>query len=329
MIQRRWPDQHDLDLQGHGLRTQRGRGDRAGLLGQVLDPHLASEQRPLERLPGKRLAHHVERVQHEEAAAGTVQCAGADLTEVGLHRAERGAVVDAADEVVVGRIALEHDRRALVVAVIDNDVDAVAAQLLLALHGLRLRDLGRSALLALDRAEVARALGHVTLDVVQQRQYAGLVGPPFAELLQPRTDRGTRHVAGHRTGALAHLLAQAAGLPHGGANELVQLASAVLQLGALLLGEALERRGGQRLTIAHGNADEPRRRLLDLKAALARGTLDLLEDLLLLALDLAERLLAASLELLALERARDLLTCAREQFVEIAPQVAAAPRGQQ
>ena len=72
-VQRRRPDKHDLYVEGHGLRAQRGGGDRAGLLGQVLDAHLASQQRPLERLPGERLAQHVGRVQHEKAAAGAVQ----------------------------------------------------------------------------------------------------------------------------------------------------------------------------------------------------------------------------------------------------------------
>jgi hypothetical protein len=48
----------------------------------------------------------------------------------------------------------------------------------------------------------------------------------------------------------------------------------------------------------------------------------------LLALHLGERLLATSLELLAFERARDLLARARQQVVETAAQVAAAPGGQ-
>jgi hypothetical protein len=47
-----------------------------------------------------------------------------------------------------------------------------------------------------------------------------------------------------------------------------------------------------------------------------------------MALHLRERLLATNLELLAFERARDLLARARQQFVEIAAQGAAAPGGQ-
>src|SRR5262249_11748075 len=101
------------------------------------------------------------------------------------------------------------------------------------------------------------------------------------------------------------------------------------KLGALLLRQALELVTGQRPAIPHGHADDPRRGLLDLKAALSCRALDLLADLLLSPLHLGERLLAAGLELLALERARDLLTGGRQPFVEIAAQVAAAAGGQQ
>src|SRR5262249_2193772 len=76
------------------------------------------------------------------------------------------------------------------------------------------------------------------------------------------------------------------------------------------------------------NAREPRRRLLDLEAALVRRALDVVLDLFLLPLHLGERLLAPRLELLALERARDLLARAREEIVEIAAQVAPAAGGQ-
>ena len=116
--------------------------------------------------------------------------------------------------------------------------------------------------------------------------------------LAPSTLTGWRHIA-YTTG-------------RNPGPRFVQLGRATLQPGALLLGQALDVLARQRSPVAHGHRDEPRRRLLDLEAALACFALDLRADLLLSALHFGERLLAASLELLALERARDLLARVRE-----------------
>ena len=74
---------------------------------------LAGAQRPLQRFPAEIAASSRSRVEHQIAAIGPVQRAGHDQIEIGEQRAEARHVLDAADQVLMGRVVLVDDRRAL------------------------------------------------------------------------------------------------------------------------------------------------------------------------------------------------------------------------
>jgi hypothetical protein len=81
---------------------------------------------PLERVPGERVVEHVYRVEQQKSSVRPVQRAGLDHAEVGDHRAEEGAVLDAAEQIVVSRIRLEDywGARGLLM-VLDQDVHGI------------------------------------------------------------------------------------------------------------------------------------------------------------------------------------------------------------
>jgi hypothetical protein len=60
------------------------------------------------------MAENVERLHDQEAPVRAVQRARPDLAKVGHHRAEHRAVLDPPEQVVVGRVPLDDDRRSRV-----------------------------------------------------------------------------------------------------------------------------------------------------------------------------------------------------------------------
>ena len=85
-------------------------------------------ERLLERVPDQRVAEHVEGVEDQVAAVRPVQRPRLDEAEVGDQRAEVHAVLDAPDQVAVGRIRLEDHRRAGEPVAVDQHVDLVAVE---------------------------------------------------------------------------------------------------------------------------------------------------------------------------------------------------------
>jgi hypothetical protein len=113
-------EQDHLDVEGERLRPQ-PLGRKGGvLLPQVLDRHLTADERALEGIPGERGTQDIEHLQDEETAVGPLERSRLDLVEIGDHGAEGGAVVDAANQVVVGRVALVDDRCAYKAVVVDE-----------------------------------------------------------------------------------------------------------------------------------------------------------------------------------------------------------------
>ena len=68
-------------------------------------------QGTLERIPNKRLAQQLLRLQHQKAAVGTVHCTRTQLSVTGVERALIGVVFNTTEQVVVSRVRLEHHRR--------------------------------------------------------------------------------------------------------------------------------------------------------------------------------------------------------------------------
>ncbi|MNO80575.1 hypothetical protein D3C76_717870 [compost metagenome] len=103
-------DDDDLDLQRNVLRRQ-GDGSKTAHLAQGrFHFQFARLQGALQRIPHERLAEHFIRFKDQEAAVGPVQRTRSQLPIGGVERALVGAVFDAAEQVVVGRMRLEHHR---------------------------------------------------------------------------------------------------------------------------------------------------------------------------------------------------------------------------
>ena len=138
---------------------------------------LARLQGALERLPDEGLAEQLLRLDDQVAAVGPVQGARAQLAITGVERALIGAVLDTTEQVVVGRMRLEHHRRAAIDRVADHQARAV---LLLEQH----------AVLCLRAVLVDQLLDHglqqVDLHRLQISLDAGVLGILFRKGRQQR-----------------------------------------------------------------------------------------------------------------------------------------------
>jgi hypothetical protein len=124
-------------------------------------------------------------VEDQIAAIGAVQSAREDQVEIGAQRTEPGEVFDAADKVLVGRVVLVDDRRALSPAVVDDDIDLIAAEP----HVLRLgqgrRRYRRPAGLRrrrLLRQEIVDVFLDVALDRIEIVEHVGQIGVTAAQI---------------------------------------------------------------------------------------------------------------------------------------------------
>ena len=85
-------------------------------------------QGALERLVGQRLAQQGAGIDHQVAAVGPQQRAALDQAVVGDQGAELRLLLDAAEQVVVGGVGLDHHRRARLAAVVHHHVDAIVLE---------------------------------------------------------------------------------------------------------------------------------------------------------------------------------------------------------
>ncbi|MNQ53478.1 hypothetical protein D3C85_675170 [compost metagenome] len=180
VIQLARADDDDLDLQGDDLRIEGHGGDAAEVAERRLHLQLARMQGALERIPDEGLAEHLLRFENQEAAVGPVQGAGAQLAVAGVERALIGVVFDAAEQVVVGRMRLEHHGRTALGVMADHQGRAVL--LLEQLTGLRI------GLFHLDQL-VDHGLQQVDLHRLQVGADAGIFRVLFRQRRQQRLQR--------------------------------------------------------------------------------------------------------------------------------------------
>ncbi len=192
---RRADDDH-LEVERDRLRLGRHRHRQHLRALRFLDADLAVAQRRLEEAPARRVGGERLRPQHQYAAIGAMQRAGADQREIGLDRALGLAILDAAEEILIARIALQHDHRMALVAMIGEQVDGIAA-------------LPRLAVL------VVVALAGLGLELRRVLQYLDAqLGQPAAEpaeageLGDQRLEHGARHLVGDAAIELAQMLAE-------------------------------------------------------------------------------------------------------------------------
>ncbi len=118
-------DDHHLELQRDDLRVEGHGGNAAQVAQRRLHLQLARMQGALQRLPDEGLAEQLLRLDHQVAAVGPMQGAGTQLPIAGVQRPLVGAVFDTAEQVVVGRVRLEHHRRAAIGVMADHQARAV------------------------------------------------------------------------------------------------------------------------------------------------------------------------------------------------------------
>ena len=103
MVQHGWPNHDDFYIHGDRLWSQSCRGEPVEFTG-ILDLHLTGLDHPLERIPRKRLAQHVQCVHDQVAAVGLQHSSCTDFREVGVHDAHVGPPFNLADEIGIGRV---------------------------------------------------------------------------------------------------------------------------------------------------------------------------------------------------------------------------------
>ena len=183
-------DERDLDVEGDRLGLE-GRGrQQAQRLTERLDADLARSQRSFQFLPGIRLQQDLVRFENEVPAVRPVERSGADEGEVRHKGPELGDVLGPTDEIRVGRVILDDDRGAVVRAVPDEDVHAVASERTAIggrwAHGLRSR-----VRLGGQGEELRSALDHIPFDVVEVAHHRRQGGEAVAQLVDEMTDRGS------------------------------------------------------------------------------------------------------------------------------------------
>ena len=128
VVDRPITDEHDLDVEGNRFRIQRNRTDQAERLTKGFDVDFAGAQHSLQPFPGVRLHEHLACIDNQIAAIRFVQRARLDHREVGDQRAHLGLMFDTSDEIGKSRVVLIDHRRAVLPAMVNKDIDLVAAQ---------------------------------------------------------------------------------------------------------------------------------------------------------------------------------------------------------
>ncbi len=159
--QHRRPDQNDFDRDGDRFRPKSRRGE-AVELARIFDGDLAGLDHPFERIPGKRLAEEIDRVDDQESAVGLQDGSSPNFREVRVHDAQVRPSFDFSDQVCIGRVRLVDDRSAAGRVMLDDQVDLKPAQVgAFELHA------GQGEDGAFPRQKILVVLHDVLLDAVQ------------------------------------------------------------------------------------------------------------------------------------------------------------------
>src|SRR6185312_11071097 len=186
-----------LYIKRYRPRLRRAGDGRALRPAELFDADHAIAQRAFEESPACRIGGDRLGAQHQHAAIGAVQRAGADLQEIGMKRALALAIFDPAEEMLVGRIGLDDHRRMGLFAVIDQQIDDVAPLREFAFGGaagLELETLRRLGDVDAHRGEPAAEAG-VSSKVTCERVERGaddFRGDAAIELLDLRRELRTR-----------------------------------------------------------------------------------------------------------------------------------------
>jgi hypothetical protein len=262
------------------------------------------------------VTQELESVEDEKAAVGAVERAGADLVEVGDHRPELCAVLDAAQEVVVRRVSL-HDDGSATRTVPYQHVDAVACEVLATLARLHRGEERRKAD-GLGSSEVTEVVREVVLDLTEVREHLGVVGVAFVQLVEERPDRELRNLTIEGADPFGGLLLELTEPAHGLRHAFLDLRAALIDLLPELRGQTGVVLARDRLALDERDRDHAGGRGLDREAALSRECLELARHLVAPSADPEENLAAAPLVIVALEGTRDLAARPLEELVHVA-----------
>jgi hypothetical protein len=187
-----------------------------------------------ERVPGERVPDDVEHVEDEEAAVRTMKRPGLDVAKVGRHRAERGPVLAAPEEVVVGRVALDDDGRAFCAVGRDEDVHPVPHEV----AGTRAEcDLERGLLAFAKVRDVGEQVVLHVLEVLERLRH---VSEPLREVVEERVGGEESDLALELPFAPARLLLESPQPTHEPRGALLHLGRGRGDRRLLLFGKVLE-----------------------------------------------------------------------------------------
>jgi hypothetical protein len=192
-----------------------------------------------------------------------------DVEVVGRERAEGRFVLDPAEQVVIGRVRLEDDRRAAALVVADENVRLIAREERLPglMHSGRDR-LGELLLSGLRLPEAVEVVDHVLADALEPGPESLRFGVALLDLVDDVTDREHRDLAIELPDLLGALALDLSETGHRGGHPVLDLGDRVLKLAALGRVELGELGRRDRPIVDHGNGHEPGRRQLEGEPAL-------------------------------------------------------------
>ena len=125
-VPERRADKDHLYIKRYRPRLRRAGERRALRAAELFDADHAIAQRAFEERPALGIGGDRFGAQHQHAAIGAMQRAGADLQEIGMERALALAIFDPAEEMLIAGIGLDDHRRMHFLAMIDEEIDGVA-----------------------------------------------------------------------------------------------------------------------------------------------------------------------------------------------------------
>jgi len=189
-------------------------------------------------------------VEHQIAAVGAVQCPWRQQVEVGNESAEASHVLDSPDQSLMGWIVLVNHRGAVLAAIVDDDIDLIAAEARLG-HAFLDRSRGRCSLRRLRRGQkVVRVLLDVLLDRVQMLHDIGQLAIAGTQLVHHQRDRGTSRVAIELADSLPTLALPLRYFLHDRFELALHLFQIALDVLAVRLWQRLKQLGRQHLAVA-------------------------------------------------------------------------------
>ena len=211
------------------------------------------QQGALQGIPGVGVFQHIGRAQHQIAAVGALQGSGAQHGEVQHVLAQLHIALDAAHQIHERRIRLEHDRRAVRLAVIDQHVHLKAQQRIdrgFAVGRLFLR---------LDRAiaKVGGMRDDIAARFFQIVRHFGTIGLiAHDQLIEQRIDRAGRRLPIEFLQFRAGFQFQIVRAAHHGIEIIFDRRLCLFQRGPLLVGQSRQFFGSRRFALRADRGDE-------------------------------------------------------------------------